>query len=364
MLGERGNSLLRLADRWLGIPLIPPAACFRKLSRPRFNHTRPTSIGLICPGAVGDLLLLSALVNGLHELWPDAKLEVIASAANSAALPLIPHLDNSFAAPVAKIGAILKYIRSRQYTVLIDASQWARYGALLAAFSGAKITVGFKTPGQYRSLSYDFKARHSNQQHELNNFLALGQTLWPKLTGKPQLKLPPWQPDSSNVVYCHMFPAPGPGRQLKEWPYWAKLIGELLNQGFAIHLTGGLADRPECEKFIAENFGETEKIKSLAGQISLLELGHKFTAAKAVISVNTGVMHLAALSGAPTIGLHGATNPLRWGPVGPRVLSLLPESGPSAYLNLGFEYPKGVKTAMPNLSVAKTLQALKKLNCL
>ncbi len=73
-------------------------------------------------------------------------------------------------------------------------------------------------------------------------------------------------------------------------------------------------------------------------------------------------MHLGALVGAPTIGLHGATNPQRWGPVGPRCISLVPHKGEFGYLNLGFEYPPGAQTAMQWLPVEDVIKALDNLD--
>lgn len=99
----------------------------------------------------------------------------------------------------------------------------------------------------------------------------------------------------------------------------------------------------------------------MAGRVTLVELAAMFERAAAVVSVNTGVMHLASLAGAPTAGLHGATNPLRWGPVGEKAVSILPRSGRMAYLNLGFEYPPHVENAMANLVVEDVIEALNRL---
>ena len=87
-----------------------------------------------------------------------------------------------------------------------------------------------------------------------------------------------------------------------------------------------------------------------------------FSRATAVVSVNTGTMHLAALAGAPTVGLHGPTNPLRWGPVGRHVRALLPHKGPYAYLNLGFEYPRPHTSCLDSLPVEDVVDALHSLS--
>ena len=103
-------------------------------------------------------------------------------------------------------------------------------------------------------------------------------------------------------------------------------------------------------------------VHSLAGRTSLPGLAWLLSRADAVVSVNTGIMHLAALAGAPTVGLHGATNPRRWGPVGPRCVSLLPRAGRCAYLDLGFEYPADAEPALQHLPVEDVLAALHTLD--
>lgn len=370
-VGERGNALLRRVDRYAGIPLTVPAAALRRLERLLWRISpdravvpnRPR-VGIFCPAALGDAVLLSALICGIRQEAPGATIDFIGSSANEAVLPLLPHVRGA-AFPVGKVGALIGHVRRQHYDVFVDASQWARIGALVAALSGARWTVGFATPGQWRSLPYDLRVPHRRDRHELENFLALGRILWPGLNGRPQLHVPHFLPaaDIAKTIFCHMWPAPGPGRALKQWParHWAALISVLMAHGYEIALTGSKTDAPHCRAFIDMYFAGRNSVRSLAGSVELDELAGSFSRCAAVISVNTGIMHLAAAAGAPTIGLHGATNPLRWGPVGENAVSLLPEKGERAYLHLGFEYPKNARPAMDNLPVAAVLAALHRL---
>lgn len=361
---ERGNVLLRRIDRWLGIPLTLPCAIFRKMRKRPPSWERPRNIGIICLGAIGDVLLLSGLTCGIRRLFPEARLELIGSCANSEALCLNPHADAHFFAPVAAVGRLLCHIRSQRYDVLIDSSQWARLGNLLSNLSGAACTVGFVTPGQARSLGYDAVAAHCSDQHELENFLALGKALWPTLEGSPSVALGVEQPTvRQKLICCHMWAAPGKGRIFKEWPeaHWRELIDRLLQGGWRICLTGSAIDAQRCKSFLCRYFPRNENIFSVAGKMHLKQLARLLASSGAAVSVNTGIMHLAALTGVPTVGLHGATNPSRWGPVGKSAISLLPRSGARAWLDLGFESPGKRKPAMANLPVSDALEALRQL---
>jgi len=343
-MGERGNRLYRGMDKWLGIPLTTLSASLRP-GRGKIPHT-PRRIGLLCLGAIGDLLLFSGLPLALRQRWPEVRLELLVTRGNAAAVPLVPAIDDVAAFALRDIPGMIAHLRQKRYDVLFDSSQWARLGTHICNFSGAGCTVGFITHGQYRSLGYDVKVRHSNERHEAANFLALGQALWPELQGGPAVRLPASPPQDAlpfvreRAVFLHMWPS-GVKSWLRQWPaeHWASLARHLLDRGCTVFLTGSPADVAGNTAFLQHWFPGTAGIQSLAGCLGLPSLAWLLAQAHAVVSVNTGIMHLAALAGAPTIGLHGPTNPLRWGPVGRQTASLLPREGKMAYLNLGFEYP-------------------------
>lgn len=375
-MAERGNRWLRCLDRWLGIPLTAAGGLFRRY-HPVSSATPPRRVGFICLGAIGDILLLSALITALRRRLPQAHFALLTTTTNAAAARLIPGLNEHAAFSIRHIPAMVAWLRSRRLDILLDSTQWARLGALLSMASGADVTVGFDTAGQYRAASYTYKIVHRNDRHEVENFLALGSALYPNLTGKPQLLLPPCPPPElrtsslyddgilgeKSCVYLHMWPS-GVYATLKKWPaaYWAALAGELVRQGYRVYLTGGTADTTHTNAFLRAFPGCLAR--SLAGQVSLEGMAWLFARAAAVVSVNTGTMHLASLAGAPTVGLHGPTNPLRWGPVGSHVRALLPRTGHCAYLNLGFEYPRQRTYCLDALPVDDVLHALHELHVL
>lgn len=365
-MSERGNNFLRRLDCFLGIPLTVPAAILRKtLLRPVGKSASPARIGILCLGAIGDLLLVSALANGIRKKLPHAAIELVASSANRQALPLVGDACNYAAFPVSHAGRILAYVRRQKYDILFDSSQWSRIGNLICNLSGAAITVGFSTNGQYRSAGYNIKVPHSPKIHELENFLALGRGVWPDFSGAVNLKIAGKGASKATgrIVYLHMWPAPGRGRNLKQWPeeHWAELARQMRAAGFQIRLTGSAGDARANDYFKTKYFKNEDNIQSIAGSVDIPALAEMLSVADAVISVNTGIMHLAALAGAPTVGLHGATNPLRWGPLGPRSVALVPDRGQHSYLDLGFEYPVNAEESMRHISVEKVMVALAEL---
>lgn len=365
---ERGNRLFHFLDHYCGIHLSAFAASYRALDKLFFQSASAVSrIGILCPGAIGDLLLLSGMINGIRRQLPNAHIDVISSRGNAPALRLLPDIDSSCSFPVTRPDLFIRHLRQQKYDILFDASQWSRLGNIICNFSKATRTVGFVTKGQNRDAGYDIKIRHSAQIHETDNFLALGKALWPGFSGKCRLKIPEklcanYDCYGNEWIYCHMWPS-GKSSWLKHWPegHWRDLISVLLQNGFKIALTGGKKDARATEAFIESSFPGNSKVISIAGKTDLPDLAWLLARSAALVSVNTGIMHLGALAGTPTVGLHGPTNPLRWGPVGEQTASVLPRSGHNAYLNLGFEYPRGAKNNMLALPVEDVLMALERV---
>lgn len=372
---ERGSLWKRALDRYIGIPLLYPAVLFRKFERSNDAEASPCTIGVLCFGAIGDTLLATSLVCTLHHHWPDARITLITSKANASAAVFVPHISATATFPITDVAGAVRFLRKSRFDLLVDASQWARLGALLCTVSGAARTAGFQTSGQHRHRNFDVTAVHRNDCHEIANFQRLAATLCatseldalPPSLNNPQPHLPEWIADFAQgapLVVCHMWPA-GIYAHLKEWQpeHWATLIGALISSGSRILISGGKADMDRNDRFIRRLPAELQPhVLSMAGRMSLETEASLLQCVAALVSVNTGYMHLSALLGVPTVDLHGPTNPLRWGGEGRRVVHVLPEpiaGMPYAYLNLGFEYPRCATNVLQYISPQKALEALR-----
>lgn len=371
---ERGRKTHRMLDVYAGIPLAAAAAIVRRTAR-AFAPTEPSperarSVGVLCLGAIGDLLLATALLNGLRRELPKARIEVLTSRANAAAHSLLPPGIKAAAYAVKDVRGLVGHARAAGYNLLFDTGQWARVSALVAALSGAGRTVGFSTGGQYRHYGFDVAVPHRGDRHEVENFLALGRALFPGLEGSPAITVPERVvgdiplPEGGGAVFCHMWPS-GMHSHLKEWPaeHWGQLASALLDAGYSVIFTGGPGDAAATDAFMDRFVPVREKngavVLSVAGKLPLADLARLLRESAAVVSVNTGIMHLAAITGAPTIALNGPTNPLRWGPLGPETMSLSPREGRFAYLNLGFEYGKETERVLRRLPASDVMEALR-----
>jgi ADP-heptose:LPS heptosyltransferase len=92
-----------------------------------------------------------------------------------------------------------------------------------------------------------------------------------------------WNPTSSDIVV-----QAGSGSPKKNWPHYDDLIRQLPGT------------------------------RLLPQNLSLLELSQHIRTVRAFVGNDSGITHLAAYFGCPTLALFGPTDPRVWGPIGRR----------------------------------------------
>lgn len=102
----------------------------------------------------------------------------------------------------------------------------------------------------------------------------------------------------------------------KNWPQdsFKAALKTLQNRiGATVFIMGADADAEVCGYLHSDLRG---KAFNLAGRLSLVETGSVLSGMDAVISNDSGPMHLAAAIGIPVVAVFGPTNPARTGPFG------------------------------------------------
>lgn len=356
---NRGSVRNRLLDRYIGIPILFAMALLKRKSHPRTELRR---IGIMASPGLGDTLLNSAAVHDLRTHFPDAKIIYIVPATSEAAAQLLPGLDEIVRICMTKPILALRAIRSCKLDAIIDFTPWPRLTAFYCAASGAKLKVGFRSPGQYRHWNYDIIADHSRDCHELENFRTLLRALGLNPIAEPVLNLPPPASRSrigaARRIVFHPW-ASGERASLREWPeeQWVQLARSLKDPETTIIITGGPADLDQCTALRQRMAAAGIEVELLCGPSGLKAVAATFQTVDLVVSVNTGIMHLAAIIGAPTISLNGPTATHRYGPVGPRAASVEPRDG-GGFLHFGFEFDGNPSDTMLQISVADVLDAI------
>jgi ADP-heptose:LPS heptosyltransferase len=311
------------------------------LRRKRPLPAKIETIGLLRTVAIGDTVLMSGVIADLRRAFPGASLVFLAGPSNFEIAAMIDGLDRVVKVPIPNLAAGLRAVRSVPVDIMIDFGQWPRLEALLTLFSRASFRVGFRTPGQYRHYGYDVAVEHSSGVHELENYRRLARALGVQTRSLPFLKASQngAHPKADYAVF-HLWPG-GRRRTLKEWPRerWLRLIEEAVAWGLRIVLTGAPSDRESNDELISDVPAAARCfVKNAAGQ-SLQATAETLAHSRLVVSVNTGVMHMAATLGVPLVALHGPTSSKRWGPISERAIVVDSPLDGCGYLNLGWEYP-------------------------
>jgi ADP-heptose:LPS heptosyltransferase len=336
-----------------------------KLKRPRSSPRKIERIVLLQTAAIGDTVLMAGPIQDLRNAYSDAEIILVCGKDNRGAAALLPGIDKFVDVHPHEPVAALMCLRSLKPDLVIDFGPWPRINALLTALSGASYSVGFRSDGQHRHFAYDSVVDHSRDRHELDNQRALVAAVMDGSEhSEPQLQVlgarAEWL-DSGNFIVFHAW-ASGFQKRLKEWPieHWVELARWATDCGYEIALTGGPADTEDSGGLEAAIRSEvpSANVRNYTGTLSLAHTCQLLTAATAVVSVNTGIMHIAALLDVLTIGICGPTSPKRWGPLGSRAVAVAPPGDDHGYLHLGFEFPRDAQPCMPRVTPQRVIDAL------
>ena len=351
-MSDRGNVILRHLDRYFGIPAVFLAGLtVRKKTVPE----NLSCVGILATAAIGDTLLMSAVLKDLFAALPGTKFTIYCGTTNRCTFEMAVPGSELITIPVNNPPAAIGEIRKKNFDLFLDFGPWPRLNSLLTLFSRSSCTIGFKSIGQHRHYAYNISVEHRNDCHELDNLRRILSPLGIQSQSIPSLgKAEPKKDDPFVVV--HMFPS-GYKARYKEWSdsRWRILIDGLTEQGWKVMLTGGPVDSRACDR-IASSCTDTDLISIKAGKTNLREAGELLRTASLVISVNTGIMHMAAAYGQKLIALHGPTSVLRWGPVCDNPVNFTATSPSAGCLHLGFEYDRNDDHSMDTIDPQDVLQ--------
>jgi heptosyltransferase I len=355
---ERGNSIFRFLDRYVGIPIVFLLGLFKKRSK-----TFPDGIQKVAflkTSGIGDTALLSAVVRDLKDAYPDAVLTFFVASNNYEMAQLISGIDRIIKLPVAKPWKCIHCIKgSGEYDIWIDFGPWPRINTILSFFSKARLKVGFKTKGQYRHYIYDITAEHSDQLHELDNYKNLLKQIGLDCHNLPciNLQIPKC---IENRITIHMFPG-GSRAYLKEWPdaNWIEIIDHLTARHYEVFLTGAKIDCEKAEQIKAQT-AKRNSVNIAAGTFDLKQTAELLKSSALVISVDTGIMHLSSALGCNLIALHGPTSIERWGPLDTNAISLQSSLQCSPCIDLGFESKCQTNSCMELITIKALMDAIEK----
>ena len=354
LLKERGNKFYRFLDYYVGIPIVFLFGIFKRKNQNLNSEVK--CIGLLKTAGIGDIVILSAIVNEIKNRYPHCKIVLFVGSNNYEIAKIMNRGIIIEKISFLNLLKSIKLIRNYKFDYFVDFDPWPRINAILSFFSKSKVKIGFKTNKQFRHYIYDLIVVHSNRIHEIDNYRNLVRFFINDFKFFPEIKLD--YSIKANFAVVHMY-AGGINSQLKEMSEsgYINLILKILPFFDRIYLTGSKTDSNKIDKILKAL--NDKKIISVAGKLDLIGVIKLIGAAKVVISVNTGIMHIASAIGTPLIALHGPTNPQRWGPLSKNSIIIKSTLACSPCLNLGFEYGCKKNKCMQAIDIDDIVEKLK-----
>ena len=286
---------------------------------------------IIGPSWVGDMMMSQSLYRTLKQLDPSIDIDVMAPAWCRALLDKMPEVNQSIAMPIShgefalsKRYQLGKELRNNQYDQAIILPNSFK-SALIPFFAKIAKRTGWKGEMRYGLLN-DLRVL-DKQAFPLmvERYVALAYPkqnihsakdipqpiLWPKLnvlTDEVEQTLSTFNITSEEplIGFC-------PGAEFgpaKRWPdyHYAALADKIVKQHAKIIIFGSGKDKIVGEQIIAKmNHGE--HCINLAGQTELGQAINLIAACKAVVTNDSGLMHVAAALDKPLVALYGPSSP-------------------------------------------------------
>jgi len=279
---------------------------------------------IIGPSWIGDMVMAQSLFITLKQQHPDCVIDVVAPLWSLPVLKRMPEVNEGIANEAGhgefsflqrrKLGVSL---RSRRYThAIVIPRSWK--SALIPFFAGVPVRTGYRGEFRYGLLN-DIRTlnravlkqtvqryvAHAGQ----NNPLSAPPTPYPALlVDKNNLSrlLDKLGLDLAKPVICMM-----PGAEYgpaKQWPvdYYARLAKLLVDAGRQVWVLGSEKDAAAGE--VITGTGKAG-IFNLCGQTQLVDTIDLLSCAQAVVTNDSGLMHVAAAVGVEVNVIYGSSTP-------------------------------------------------------
>jgi ADP-heptose:LPS heptosyltransferase len=308
----------------------------------------PGKVLLVLASGLGDTLMFTPALRLLREAWPRARLVALTvREGEREALELNPDLDEVRGLPLLRMGAwaagraVLALRREGFELVVLPCPANRVHYNLLAWLTGAPHRAGFRYLQQGR-LNLDFlntvRLCHRDYVHNAEHNLALVERLTGRLRervgpGTPPISLPTAPADAAAAerrlqglgampegwVGLHLSSSRVKQMHRKCWTVesfaaLARGLGESRpGLGFLVFCGG---DDAEASRRFAAMAGPRARLVEGAPVREVAELMRR---CRAVVTNDSGLLHVAVAANAPTVAIFGPTNPSRSGPWGGRV---------------------------------------------
>lgn len=349
---------LKIMDNYLGRFV---SVMFRP--QPPSQIVEPKTVLIIRPGGIGDAVLLIPTIKALKKAYPACTIDILAERRNAAVFDLASGMRTVYLYDT--IAGLSSVLRNR-YDAVIDTEQWHRLSAVLAKLTGSPVSIGYATNERKKLFAHSIHYTHDD--YEADSFLNLLTPLG--IAETDEIRTPFFVvPETSKIkartllesLACRPFVTIFPGASIPERRWgtdkFATVAQRLIAKGNAIVVVGGKGEETDGDRIIDGRRG-----LNLAGKTSLIETAAIIEKSSVLLSGDSGVLHIAAGLGKPTVSLFGPSNSKKWAPRGHRHIVINKNLPCSPCSKFGYT-PKCPTNArcMADISVAEVVAAIENL---
>ncbi len=322
---------------------------------------------------MGDVVLTVPAIRALKKAFPAARVSVWLDASTRPLLQGLPFIDEILCEDKTRgwpgYFSFIQTLRRKQFDLAV-VFHTKRHTNAACALAGIPQRLGYRNNKNGWLLTRPVEdRRHFGEKHEVEYCLDLLQGVgvrandlslelardpaadaWARdfvakeLAGEPFLAI---HADAS----C----------DTRLWPAssYARLIDSLKGRGLKIVLVGR-REAGDCARDICRQVAYP--VVDMTAKTSLGQLVSLFRLARAVISNDSGPVHVAAAAGAPTVSIflrrQPGINPERWRPLGPNTRIVLPPSGQEVRVD---RHSRVISGAFDAITPEKVLAALNEI---
>jgi heptosyltransferase-2 len=266
--------------------------------------------------SIGDILLTTPLLRAIRRRHPAARITVLTKQAYLPLLSHNPHLNRVIGLePDRSLASLAAELRGEPYTHRLDLHGSLRSGLLRALVPGR--WSGYPKHRVARALLIHGKRnRYRDRRPVPERYFSAARHL--DITpdgGPPEFFLgPDAEQEAADWLGTAGFApkrplialAPGAAHATKRWPleHWQGLVERIVSDGFDVAVVGGPGDAHLGTVLAISAEG---RVASAAGVLGLQGTGAVVRRAAALVSGDTGVMHMATGVGTPVVALFGPT---------------------------------------------------------
>src|SRR5581483_433384 len=286
------------------------------------TDTRPI---LIIPYMwIGDFVRGHSVVRVLNQRFPNRPVDLLTT---SLCAPLVDYMPGVRAGikcdlprgrlAIAKQRALAAELKARNYaTALVLPRTWK--SAIAPALAGIPERIGFVGEARFGLINHwRWGEKALPRFLDKNAALALPDGAarppeWPV----PQLRVP--REDAMRFRQTRglgqnmaVALAPGSVGSSKRWTYYPQAAKLLAERGLDVWVIGGPGESTIAQEIVATGGPGVRDLTGTDLRNGILAMA----AARLAISNDSGLMHIAAALGTPTMGIFGPTSPYHWAPL-------------------------------------------------